>query len=86
MYDIRPTTNNIAEARTTDPEIYSVTWTKFDNHMAPLALVANLATKGRLQRKKRDYVGKIPKWRTPPHPPVWETPVIKKKSWVYFSF
>ena len=22
----------------------------------------------------------------PPPPPVWETPVIKKKSWVYFSF
>ena len=22
----------------------------------------------------------------PPTPPVWETPVIKKKSWVYFSF
>ena len=37
------------------------------------------------RRKKRDYVGKIPRVGAPP-PPVWETPVIKKKSWVYFSF
>ena len=31
-------------------------------------------------RKKRDYVGKIPKWWPPSHPlpSVWETPVIKK--------
>ena len=44
-------------------------------------------TKGRRQKKKkRDYVGKIPKWRTPPPlPPSLETPVIKQ-SWVYFSF
>ena len=38
---------------------------------------------GTQSEKKRDYVGKIPKWRTPPHS-VWETPVIKKKTWVYF--
>ena len=30
---------------TTDPEIDSVTWTKFGNHMAPFALVSNLATR-----------------------------------------
>ena len=35
---------NIARA-TTDPEIDSVTWTKFGNNMAPLALFANLATR-----------------------------------------
>ena len=34
---------NIARG-TTDPEIDYVTWTKFGNHMAPLVLVANLAT------------------------------------------
>ena len=34
---------NIARG-TTDPEIDSVTWTNFVNNMAPLALVANLAT------------------------------------------
>ena len=32
---------------TTDPEIYSVTWIKFRNKMAPLALVAYLATRWR---------------------------------------
>ena len=32
---------------TTDPEIDSVTWTKFGNNMAPLALVAILATRWR---------------------------------------
>ena len=36
------------------------------------------------RRKKRDYVGKIPRWRTPPSPPVWETPVIKKKLGLFF--
>ena len=35
---------NIARG-TTDPEIDSVTWTKFSDHMAALALVANLATR-----------------------------------------
>ena len=35
---------NIARG-TTDPEIGSVTWIKFSNNMAPLALVANLATR-----------------------------------------
>ena len=38
-------------------------------------------------RKKRGYVGKIPKWRAPPLPPlVWETPVIKKKVGFIFHF
>ena len=32
---------------TTDPEIDSVTWIKFINNMAPLALVAYLATRWR---------------------------------------
>ena len=40
---------------------------------------------GTLSEKKRDYVGKIPKWRTP-LPPVWETPVIKKKVGFIFHF
>ena len=35
---------NIARG-TTDPEIDSVTWTKFGNNMATLALVANFATR-----------------------------------------
>ena len=35
---------NIARG-TTDPEIDSVTWIKFSNNMAPLAFVANLATR-----------------------------------------
>ena len=34
---------NIARG-TTDPEIDSMTWTKLDNNIAPLASVANLAT------------------------------------------
>ena len=34
-------------------------------------------------RKERDYVGKIPKWRTPPQ---FGKPLLSKKSWVYFSF
>ena len=40
---------NIARGTTatTDPEIDSVTWTKFGNNMAPLALVANLTTRWR---------------------------------------
>ena len=37
---------NIARG-TTDPEIDSVTWIKFSNNMAPLALIANLATRWR---------------------------------------
>ena len=37
---------NIARG-TTDPEIDSVTWTKFGNNMAPLAFVANLTTRWR---------------------------------------
>ena len=37
---------NIARG-TTDPKIDSVTWTKFGNNMAPLALVTNLATRWR---------------------------------------
>ena len=33
-------------------------------------LTIPLRRQGRCQKKKRDYVGKIPKWRTPsPHPP-----------------
>ena len=40
--------------------------------------------KGRGQKKKRDYVGKIPKWRTPPTS--LGNPCYQKKSWVYFSF
>ena len=43
---IRGGIKNIARG-TTDPEIDSVTWTKFGNNMAPLALVANLATRWR---------------------------------------
>ena len=43
--------------------------------------------KERAKREKRDYVGKIPKRRTPPPtPPVWETPVIKKKVGFIFHF
>ena len=38
--------------------------------------------KGRSQREKRDYVGKVPKRRTPP---VWETPVIKKKLGLFLD-
>ena len=34
---------NIARG-TTDPEIDSETWTKLGNNIAPLALIANLAT------------------------------------------
>ena len=37
---------NIARG-TTDPEIDSVTWNKFGSNMAPLALVANFATRWR---------------------------------------
>ena len=37
---------NIARG-TTDPEIDSVTWIKLGNNMAPLTLVANLATRWR---------------------------------------
>ena len=37
---------NIARG-TTDPEIASETWTKLGNNMAPLALIANLATRWR---------------------------------------
>ena len=37
---------NIARG-TTDPEIDSVTWIKFINNMAPLAVVAYLATRWR---------------------------------------
>ena len=37
---------NIARG-TTDPEIDSVTWIKSSNNMAPLALVAYLATRWR---------------------------------------
>ena len=37
---------NIARG-TTDPEIDSETWTKLGNNMAPLALIANLATRWR---------------------------------------
>ena len=37
---------NIARG-TTDPEINSVTWIKLGNNMAPLTLVANLATRWR---------------------------------------
>ena len=48
----------------------------------PLRQLSEYLTKGRYQRKKRDYVGKIPKRRTPP--PVWETPVIKKKLGLFF--
>ena len=37
---------NIARG-TTDPEIDSETWAKLGNNMAPLALIANLATRWR---------------------------------------
>ena len=37
---------NIARG-TTDPEIDSETWTKLGNNMAPLAFIANLATRWR---------------------------------------
>ena len=37
---------NIARG-TTDPEIDSETWTKLGDNMAPLALIANLATRWR---------------------------------------
>ena len=37
---------NIARG-TTDPEIDSETWTKLGNNMAPLASIANLATRWR---------------------------------------
>ena len=37
---------NIARG-TTDPEIDSETWTKLGNNMAPLELIANLATRWR---------------------------------------
>ena len=37
---------NIARG-TTDPEIDSETWTKLGKNMAPLALIANLATRWR---------------------------------------
>ena len=40
-------------------------------------------SKGRCQKKKRDYGGKIPKWRTPPQ---FGKPLLSKKSWVHFSF
>ena len=40
--------------------------------------------KGRSQREKRDYVGKIPVGPPPPTPPVWERPVIKKKLGLLF--
>ena len=35
--------------------------------------------KGRRQKKKRDYVGKIPKWRPPPPPPRLGNPCYQKK-------
>ena len=40
---------------------------------------------GTRSEKKWDYMGKIPKWQAPP-PPVWETPVIKKKVGFIFHF
>ena len=36
--------------------------------------------KERAQREKRDYVGKIPKWRTPPPPPSLGNPCYQKKK------
>ena len=41
-----PVHKNVARG-TMDPEIDSVTWIKFSNNMAPLAFVANLATRWR---------------------------------------
>ena len=41
---LRVALKNIARG-TTDPEIDFVTWTEFGNNTAPLALVANLATR-----------------------------------------
>ena len=41
------TYKNIARG-TTDPKIDSVTWIKFSNNMAPLALVAYFTTRWRL--------------------------------------
>ena len=43
---ISPDIKNIARG-TTDPEIDSETWTELGNNMAPLALIANLATRWR---------------------------------------
>ena len=34
----------------------------------------------RCQRKKRDYVGKIPKRRAPPPPPQFGKPLLSKKK------
>ena len=42
----RANERNIARG-TTDPDIDSVTWIKLGNNMAPLTLVANLATRWR---------------------------------------
>ena len=36
-----------------------------------------------VRNKKRDYVGKIPKRRTPPQ---FGKALLSKKSWLYFSF
>ena len=36
--------------------------------------------KGRRQKKKRDYVGKIPKWRTPRPPLSLGNPCYQKKK------
>ena len=46
------------------------------NKAIDLAMQTPTTTTDRLRAlsKTRDYVGKIPKWRTP-LPPVWETPV-----------
>ena len=41
-------------------------------------------TEGHGQKKNGIMWEKFPSGGPPP--PVWETPVIKKKSWVYFSF
>ena len=43
---VRGKQSNIARG-TTDPEIDTMTWTIYDNNMAPLAYVANLTTRWR---------------------------------------
>ena len=44
----------------------------FSDILVPKHLLPHKRIKG-VVRKKRDYVGKIPKWWTSsPHPPVWE--------------
>ena len=47
FYKRKKTQIKTLQRGTTDPEIDSLTWIKFSNNMAPLALVANLTTRWR---------------------------------------